>query len=148
TSTRRNTPRRSTRLSTDRCSAARNRSTPPYRQERLRTRRCCKFSCGLLPLERKKELSPEARRDVLVVQAVAFRPLVLGKIVGSEQPVDPRKVDGKVLVDRLALRRVMPVMVSRLDQERFQPFNRRPEIAVRPGRMKRHEQQVRDVDVV
>src|SRR5262249_59498956 len=86
-------------------------------------------------------LPPEAARYVLVGQAVGVRPLVLGKVVGAEDPVDPRKVDGEVLVDGLFLRRVVPVMEPRQDQERLQPLDGRAAIAVRPRGAEGNEKQ-------
>jgi len=46
-------------------------------------------------------LPPEAGRDFFAVQAITFRPFVR-IVIRSEDPIDPRKVDGKVL---MALRR-------------------------------------------
>src|SRR6185437_13359389 len=83
---------------------------------------------GLPAGERIEGLPPEARRYRLVVQPVGVRPPVLGVIVSAEQLVDPREVDGEVLVDRLFLRRVMPVMEPREDQVGFQPLYSRAEV--------------------
>src|SRR5258707_890230 len=66
--------------------------------------------------ERIEGLAPEAGWYWLVVQAVGVRPPVLRAVVRAEQPVDPREVDGEVLVDRLFLRRVMAAVGFQEDQ--------------------------------
>src|SRR5262249_57764009 len=79
--------------------------------------------------ERIQGLAHEAGRYRLVGQTVRVWPLVLWwTVVGAKQLVDPREVDGEVLVDRLRLRRVMPVMESREDQVGLQPFDARASI--------------------
>ena len=47
-----------------------------------------------------------------------------------------------------ASRRVMPVVEPRLDQVRLQPLDRRAEIAMRPGGMEVHEEQIGHVDAL
>src|SRR4029077_11485174 len=55
-------------------------------------------------------------------------------------------MDSKVLVDSLFLRSMVPVMISGHDQELFQPFRIGTEIAVSPGSVKGHKNQIRQYD--
>src|SRR5438270_4980546 len=77
-------------------------------------------------------LTEKARRNLLAVQAVALRP-VIRIVVRSKKLIDPRKVDGKVLINALFLRGMVPMMISGHDEEFFQPFRTEAEIAVGPG---------------
>ena len=67
-------------------------------------------------------------------------------VIRSEDLVDPRKVDSKVLVDPLFLGRVVPMMISGHHEILLKPFNVRTEIAMRPGRVEGHKNQVREND--
>ena len=96
-------------------------------------------------VKRLNRLPPKAGRDLFTVQAVLFRPMVR-VIIRSEDFVDPRKVDSKILVDPLFLGRVVPMMISGHHEILFEPFNVRAEIAVRPGRVEGHKNQVREND--
>ena len=80
-------------------------------------------------------LPPKTWRQFLAAQAVLFRPLIR-VVVRSKNLVDPWKVDREVLIDTLFLRSMVPVMVSGHDQELFEPFRIRTEIAVSPGSVK------------
>ena len=67
---------------------------------------------------------------------------MVGGVVSSEDLIDPRKVNGEVLVDAFFLRRVMPVMVPWHDDKLFQPIGVGSEVAVSPGGVKRDENQI------
>jgi len=82
------------------------------------------------------------------VQAVRIRPFVFGEVIGSEDPINPRKVDSEILVYGLRLRRVMPVVVSGLNQVRLQPLDRRAEVAMGPGGVEVLRKQIGDEHVV
>ena len=87
-------------------------------------------------------LSDKAKRDLLSVQAVALRPFI-GIVIGSEDLIDPGKVDREIFVEAFFLRSMVPVVISRRHETSFQPFRARSEIAVRPGGLKRHKNQIR-----
>ncbi len=90
-------------------------------------------------------LPPEAGRDSLSPEAINFWPFV-GIVIGSEDSIDPGKVDGKVLIDTFVLRSMVPMMISGHNQIPFEPFRIRTEIAVNPGRVKGDENQVDEND--
>jgi len=66
-------------------------------------------------------LFQKAERNFFAVQAITFRPFVW-VVISSEDFIDPRKVDGKVLIDTLFLRRMVPMMIPGHDQILFEPF--------------------------
>src|SRR5579859_3154463 len=90
-------------------------------------------------------LPHKARGYFLAVQAVTFRPLIW-IVVSSEKFIDPRKMNGKVFIDALFLRSMVPVMISGHDQKLFQPFGIRAEIAMGPGSVQGNKNQIRQDD--
>src|SRR5438876_5381665 len=90
-------------------------------------------------------LPQKVRRNLFAVQAITFRPHV-GIVVSSKNLIDPRKMNGKVLVDRLFLRRMVPMVISGHDQKLFDPFGVGTEIAMSPGGVKGHKNQIRQDD--
>ena len=75
-------------------------------------------------------------------QAVALGPGVFRKILGPEQPIDEREVDGEVDVHRVLVRRVMPVVIAHGHEIRLHPDRPRPEVGVAERRVEGHEDQV------
>ena len=71
---------------------------------------------------------------------------MIWEVIRSEHLIDPRKMDGEILVDAFFLRSMVPVVVSGHDQKFFEPFRIRTKIAMRPSRVKRNEDQVREDD--
>src|SRR5580693_6022396 len=96
------------------------------------------FSSGSKGLNR---LSKETRRNFLAIQTVTFRPLVR-IVVSPEKLINPGKMNGEVLIDALFLRSMVPMMVSGHDQKLFDPFCIGTKIAMSPGSMKGHKDQV------
>src|SRR5579859_3922314 len=100
---------------------------------------------SLSPCKRFNRLPQKARRYFLAVQAVLLRPLIR-IVVSSKKFIDPRKMNGKVLVDALFLRSMVPVMISGHDQKFFQPFGIGAEIAMGPGCVQGNKNQIRQDD--
>src|SRR5580700_385401 len=103
-------------------------------------RRCC-FPFG----EWLNSLPEKALRNFLAVQAVTFRPL-LGIVVSPKKLIDPRKMNGEVLIDTLLLRSMVPMVVSGHNQKLFNPLCVGTEIAMSPGSVKGHKNQIRQDD--
>src|SRR5215467_1735096 len=80
--------------------------------------------------------------NFFAVKAITFRPVVR-IVVRSEEFIDPRKMNGKVLVDPFLLRSMVPVMIPGHDQKLFEPFRIGTKIAMSPRRVKRNENQIR-----
>ena len=92
--------------------------------------------------ERREQLPEKALRDFAADQAVAFRPGVFRKIVGSEQPIDEREMDGEVDIHRLLVRRMMPVVIAHGHEIRLQPDRPRSKVGVAERRVKGHEDEI------
>jgi len=90
-------------------------------------------------------LPDKAGCNLLSVQAITSRPFI-GVVIGSEDPVDPRKVDSEIFVQAFFLRSMVPVMVSRSHQTPREPARARCEIAVRPCSLKCHKNQIHQND--
>ena len=90
-------------------------------------------------------LPDEAGRDLFSVQAIEFRPFI-GKIIGSEDLVDPGKMNSEVFIEALFLGSVVPVVVSGRYQTSREPSRARCEIAVSPRSLKCHKNQIRQND--
>jgi hypothetical protein len=90
-------------------------------------------------------LPDEAGRDLFSVQAIEFRPFI-GKVIGSEDLVDPGKMNSEVFIKTLFLRSVVPVVVPRRHQTFCEPSRARCEIAVRPRSLKCHKNQITQND--
>src|SRR5215470_4989275 len=90
-------------------------------------------------------LPEKVRGNFFAVQTITFRPAVR-IVVRSEESIDPRKMNGKVLVDPFLLRSMVPVMVPGHHQKLFEPFRIGTKIAVSPGGVKRNENQIRQND--
>src|SRR5687768_10742802 len=69
----------------------------------------------LFPHERVLHLR-EIAVGYLLGHAVALRPLAVGQIMGAEDAVVEREVDGEVLVDALGFERMVPVVEARQRQ--------------------------------
>src|SRR6202035_255760 len=74
-----------------------------------------------------------------------FRPFT-GIVVSPKKFIDPRKMNGKVLIDALFLRSMVPMMVSGHNQVLFNPFRTGAEIAMCPGSVKGNKNQIRKDD--
>src|SRR5438876_217625 len=68
--------------------------------------------------KRFNRLPEEVRRNFFAVQAVTFRPHI-GIVVRSKNSIDPRKMNGEVVIDALFLRSVVPMMISGHNQKLF-----------------------------
>src|SRR5262249_17023143 len=89
------------------------------------------------------ELSPVAVRHRTPTQPVAGRPPPRRQVESAEQPIEQRKMDRKVLVERLALDRVMEVVDSRRDEKWLQPGEIAPDVGVYPHGVEGNEDQIR-----
>ena len=101
-----------------------------------------------LPLPDRKRfnrLSQEAGRNLFAIQTITFGPFVR-IIVGSENFIDPRKVDRKVLVDPFFLGCVVPMMISRHHQIPLDPLRIRTKIAMSPRSVEGHKDQIGEDD--
>ena len=87
----------------------------------------------------------EARSNFFAVQAVTFWPLIR-IVVRSKKLINPRKMNGEVLIDTLFLRSMVPMVIPGHHQILFEPFGIGAEIAVGPGRVKGDKNQIRQDD--
>jgi len=89
---------------------------------------------------RKDENLREVRAlDAAVRDAVGSRPACIRQELRPEHAVEDRKVDRKVLVDRLGLGSVVEMVVAGRHQEGLQPPQLRAEVGVDEDRVKGDE---------
>src|SRR4029077_3194444 len=95
--------------------------------------------------KRFNRLANKVRGNLFAGQAILFRPF-FRKVVSPKKFINPRKMNSKVPVDALFLRRVVPMMISGHNQKLFEPFRVGTEIAVSPGGVKSNKNQIRQDD--
>src|SRR5262249_58128490 len=85
---------------------------------------------------------PQKPRQIFyAAKAINVRPFIR-KVISPENFVDPRKMNSEVLVDAFFLRGMVPMMISRHNQELFEPFRIGAEIAMSPRRVKGDKHQI------
>ena len=78
------------------------------------------------------------------LDAVAFRPAILRQVMGAENPVQPRKVNGEIHINGFLFDAMMPVMKTGSDEPAIQPL----ELPADVGMGKRgHEIDNEDVNI-
>lgn len=89
---------------------------------------------GSLPFAKRiPPLFPISGRHWMAVDAVSLWPAILRQVMGAENPIQPREVNGKIHINGFLFDAVMPVMKARCDEPAIKPLEFPSDVGMSEG---------------